>query len=134
MAACQPAQKITHPKVDVEALREYTCLGNALYWESRGEGLRGKAAVRDIVRNRAKNSGESFCNVLKKRAQFTWYSKGQPMRPLDNGMRKLLTEVAAVDTMLSSEYLWFYSASAPRWTKKMRCKRIGKHSFCREKV
>lgn len=117
--------------MQIEALREQRCLSNALYWESRGESIKGQKAVADVVTNRTVKSGKSVCEVVAEPRQFAWYSK-KPLLPLDSNMRKLLTDTASVRTILSLEHYYFYSGKKPAWSRKMICKKIERHNFCKE--
>ena len=44
------------------------CLAAAIYKEARGESLKGKLAVAQVVLNR----GENICNTINKPHQFSW--------------------------------------------------------------
>lgn len=47
------------------------CLATAIYKEARGESLRGKMAVAQVVLNR----GTNICNTINAKGQFSWRAK-----------------------------------------------------------
>lgn len=57
-------------------LSQSVCLAQAMYYEARGEGLKGQVAVANVVINRATFPGyfpNSLCGVISERGQFQWY-------------------------------------------------------------
>lgn len=128
LAACQ--QKIATPQINAEALREQRCLASAIHYEARGESIKGQKAVADVVTNRAVKSGKSVCETIAEPRQFTFYGK-MPLLPLDSNTRKLLTNVASESTITTSDH--FYSGKKPSWSRKMICRKLERHTFCREK-
>lgn len=123
---------VSPPKIDVESIRESRCMANAIFYEARGEGMSGRKAVFDVVMNRSNKNKRSICSVMSEKNAFSWYSK-QPLKPISNEMRKLLTETANARTILSSNYYNFYSGKRPSWASSMLCRRIGNQHFCKEK-
>ena len=67
------AQQHNHP-LSVEQTR---CLTEAEYFESRGEGPAGMAAVAYAVLNRTVTRHESICQVIHERGQFSFYNPHQ---------------------------------------------------------
>lgn len=130
LAACQQ-QKIATPQINVEDLREKRCLANVIWHESRGESTKGQKAVADVVTNRAAKRGKSICSVVAEPRQFAWFRKDIPLLPLDEERRKLLTNAASESTITTSDH--FYSGKKPSWSRKMICRKLERHTFCREK-
>lgn len=60
-----------HTKIEFHNDKEFNCLAENIYYESRGEPYIGKIAVAQITFNRAEKVG-SFCEVVKKPFQFSW--------------------------------------------------------------
>ena len=57
-------------------LSQSVCLAQAMFYEARGEGLKGQVAVANVVINRATFPGyfpNSLCGVISERGQFQWY-------------------------------------------------------------
>lgn len=108
----------------------FACLATAVYYEARGEPLKGQRAVVDVVIHRAWKSGKNFCEVLTQKQQFQWTKKHAMRYDLDT----LLDEVAQHPRVLKNEnFLFFHSTSVkPIWAAKMSCKKIGNHYFCKE--
>ena len=130
LTACQ--QQVVTPQINVEALREQRCLASVIHYEAIGESIKGQKAVADVVLNRAVKSGKSVCETIAEPRQFAWYSKN-PLLPLDSDMRKLLTNVASERTITTSEY-YFFSGNKPVWSRQMICRKLERHTFCREKL
>lgn len=59
--------------------QEHECLAGAVYFESKGEPLRGQLAVAEVILNRAA-SGKyppSICGVVKQKSQFSFVRGGR---------------------------------------------------------
>lgn len=57
-------------------ISQSVCLAQAMFYEARGEGLKGQVAVANVVINRATFPGyfpNSLCGVISERGQFQWY-------------------------------------------------------------
>ncbi len=122
------------PSGPLEAsLSDYSCLGNALYMESRGEPLKGSKAVYDVIVNRAHSTGKSLCDVIWAKGQFQW-TKKHVMLP-EHKWVSLYQQVMSQPKVLDNKHKWFYNPSLakPVWAKKMKCKMVGRHNFCKEK-
>jgi len=51
--------------------KEFTCLAENIYYESRGEPYIGKISVAQVTYNRAEKVG-SFCDAVHAPSQFSW--------------------------------------------------------------
>ncbi|MEN7537387.1 cell wall hydrolase [Aurantiacibacter flavus] len=152
-AADEPA--IALPPVDVSNLRELVaqtdapdaltddlnCLAQAVYFESRGEPLAGQLAVARVVINRAESAAfpDSYCSVVKQRAQFSFVRGGripEPNRSSAAWQRaKAIAHIAESDMWASDadDALYFHATRVnPRWARtKVARATIDSHIFYR---
>ena len=99
-------QEVNESKIPNSMHQEMICLAENIYFESRAEGVEGKAAVANVTRNRVESSKfpDSYCEVVyqgpvreswktkqdpnladseriyyprKHRCQFSWYCDGE---------------------------------------------------------
>lgn len=68
--------KESHLKKEVKMSSAVLCLALAVFYESRGEPLRGQQAVAEVIVNRSesKKYPSDVCSVIKQQGQFSWYS------------------------------------------------------------
>lgn len=74
------------PKLRKEAIKDFGCLVEAIYFEARGETLEGQRAVAEVILNRVNSPDfpNSICDVVhqggikKARCQFSYYCDGKP--------------------------------------------------------
>ena len=126
---------------------EQKCLATAIYFEARGEEVRGQAAVAQVILNRVRNPAypASVCKVVYQnenwtnRCQFSFACDGIPDDIVDRRAYLLAKEVAMAVTggkiflpeVASSTH---YNATyvSPRWARSMeRMTQIGSHIFYR---
>ena len=74
--------KTSHKHVKPD-LKQAQCLSLALYHESRGEGIKGRAATAAVVLNRASKHGMDVCEVVSMPKQFSWYKRKPNMLPVN---------------------------------------------------
>jgi spore germination cell wall hydrolase CwlJ-like protein len=128
LAACSPKH------MDKPWEEQTICLSNVVWHEARGEKTEGQRAVLDVVLNRAKAKGMNICSVLTERKQFQW-TKHYSVSHEDVLKKALLGKTLTEKSLIDSSYLWFYNSKLkPVWAKKMECKKIGNHNFCKEKI
>jgi len=127
--------------------REQRCLASGIYFEARGETVRGQAAVAQVILNRVKNPTypNSICGVVyqnkswKNRCQFSFACDG--IRDRVNSSKSWKTAVAVAGKSTLGK-LWSKTVGSathyhatyvnPRWARSMkRMGRIGKHVFYR---
>tara|TARA_A100001391_G_scaffold136353_2_gene95042 strand:+ start:9758 stop:10426 length:669 start_codon:yes stop_codon:yes gene_type:complete len=149
------APAIVLPPVDVSNLRELVaqteipetvsgdlkCLAQAVYFESRGEPLAGQLAVARVVINRADSDAfpDSYCSVVRQRAQFSFVRGGripEPNRQSTAWMRaKAIAQIAENGTWDSDagDALYFHATRIkPRWARtKVARATIDSHIFYR---
>ncbi len=127
--------------------RQQHCLAVGIYFEARGESVRGQAAVAQVILNRVKNPTypNSICGVVyqnkswKNRCQFSFACDG--IRDRVRSGRHWKTAVAVAKKATTGR-LWIKAVGSsthyhatyvrPRWAKTMkRMKKIGQHIFYR---
>lgn len=55
--------------------KEFKCLADNVYYEARGEPLRGQIAVARVTLNRAEDKRTDVCSVVYAKYQFSWTLK-----------------------------------------------------------
>lgn len=114
------------PNLYEPALR---CLVSAVYHEARGESVKGKRAVLDVVTNRAEKHGLSYCEVVSKKRQFPWYEK-KGLVELTPDTLSHYNQALRHGQVLTNENFTYFNRAKPFGTK---CVTIGAHKFCRSK-
>ncbi len=125
--------------------RSKDCLSLAMYWEARGEGAVGMAAVGAVVLNRVEDDRfpNSVCGVIFEGGehppcQFSWWCDGQSDKPTNRKQWQAAVRVA--DTLLRRDFrdptrgaLYFHSTSVrSNWhATRKRTTQIGNHIFYR---
>jgi len=126
---------------------EQTCLANAVYFEARGESLRGQAAVAQVVLNRVRNPTypKSICGVVYQndnwlnRCQFSFACDGKKDRILSPSHYSAAREIAMAVTAgkiflpeVGSATHYYANYVSPGWARAMkRMTQIGLHIFYR---
>lgn len=128
--------------------RELTCLAEGIYFEARGESIRGKLAVGRVILNRVDSKAypNSVCKVVyqnqhkRNRCQFSFACDGKPDRIneraewgailmhaawlLANGIEDRAPAQVRYATHYHADYV------RPYWSKKLWLTgRIGRHLF-----
>ena len=127
--------------------KEQKCLANAIYFEARGESLRGQAAVAQVVLNRVRNPTypNTICGVvyqnenLKNRCQFSFACDGKKDRITSPANYKVAEQIAMAVTAgkiflpeVASSTHYYAQYVSPRWARSMqKMKKIGLHIFYR---
>lgn len=137
------------PKVSEEKrTKEWQCMAEALYFEARGESVKGQFAVAEVIQNRAEHSAfpESVCGVInqgtasgrKYQCQFTYNCDGLSDKIREHGAYERVGKVA--DLLLSGAPAeltdgathYHTKAVSPRWARVFeRTATIGVHHFYR---
>jgi spore germination cell wall hydrolase CwlJ-like protein len=126
---------------DSELSAELLCLAQAVYFEARGEELRGQLAVARVVINRA-TSGQfpdDYCSVVRQRGQFSFVHGGQipSAETGSTAWRKAvaIARIAHQDLWQSAagDALYFHAARVnPQWaSNRGAVTRIDGHVFYR---
>ncbi len=128
---------------------QQACLARGIYFEARGEPVRGQAGVAQVILNRVKNPAypSTICGVVyqnkkwRNRCQFSFACDGIRDRIRSTKLYKTAQYVAREVT---AGNIWLpevgdathYHATyvRPRWARKMKkTDRIGRHIFYRTK-
>jgi len=127
--------------------KQQTCLARGIYFEARGESVKGQAAVSQVILNRVRNPHypNSICGVVYQNSH--WYNRCQFSFACDRikdrvNNKKLYKQAQHIAAETTAGRIWFpqvgssthYHATyvAPKWRKKMkRVGRIGLHIFYR---
>lgn len=133
------------PKVD--GGKEWSCLTEALYFEARGETLKGIFGVAEVILNRVDDPRypSSVCGVINQgtgeryRCQFTYTCDGRPEVMSEERARDLVGRVARVmldgaPRALTGGATHYHTKSVkPRWARVFpRTTTIGYHHFYRQ--
>jgi spore germination cell wall hydrolase CwlJ-like protein len=124
--------------------RERRCLAIAIYFEARGEPVRGQLAVGQVILNRVRSPlfPETICGVvyqghMQKGCQFSFTCDGKTDIPRSDTQWALAQDIAK---QIMQGELWlpevgystFYHANyvSPRWANSMnKIDKIGRHIF-----
>ncbi|HET9067579.1 MAG TPA: cell wall hydrolase [Amaricoccus sp.] len=119
--------------------RELACLAEAVYFEARGTGAEGEAAVAHVILNRTRSAKfpSSVCGVVGQGCQFSYRCDGRSDSLSDAGSRA--RAYRAAEAVLSGNddttggALFFHSARAkPGWfARRHRTGTIGGNVFYR---
>jgi spore germination cell wall hydrolase CwlJ-like protein len=128
--------------------RERRCLSTAIYFEARGEPVRGQIAVAQVILNRVRSPlfPETICGVvyqgqMKKGCQFSFACDGHTDMPRNNDQWALAQDIAK---QASSGQVWlpevgystYYHANyvRPGWVNNMsKIDKIGNHIFYKKR-
>ena len=118
--------------------KEIDCIAKNIYFESRGEGIKGMTAIAHVTKNRV-NSGkfpDSYCKVVYQSNQFSWVSKRPKVDKTDEAWqtaKNLARVIYYVDLPQDPTYgaLYFHSGKDKLyWTKKFKkTTKIKGHTF-----
>ena len=126
---------------------EQKCLATAIYFEARGESVRGQAAVAQVVLNRVRNPSypATICGVVyqndnwRNRCQFSFACDGIRDRIASPSHYRMAEEIAMAVTAgkiflpeVASSTHYYADYVSPRWGRTMqKMKKIGLHIFYR---
>ncbi len=128
---------------------EWQCLSEALYFEARGETVKGQFAVAEVILNRvdSPNYPGSVCGVVNQGAssgrkyacQFSYACDGNPETIHERGAFQRVGKVArlmlegAPRQLTEGATHYHTTAVSPRWARKFpMTAQIGVHRFYRE--
>jgi Cell Wall Hydrolase len=128
--------------------RERRCLSVAIYFEARGEPVRGQIAVGQVIMNRVRSPlfPETICGVvyqghMQKGCQFSFTCDGKTDIPRNDAQWSLAQDIAKQITtgeawLPEVGYSTFYHANyvSPGWAGRMnKIDRIGRHIFYKKR-
>lgn len=129
--------------------KNWYCLTEALYFEARGESLRGQIAVAEVILNRvdSKRYPNTVCGVVQQgqhrrnACQFSYNCDGLSNRIGNRKVFNKLGQLAYVmlngaKRKLTGNALFYHNTTVrPRWSRKfIQTARIGRHIFYRQPV
>ncbi len=126
---------------------EQKCLAEGIYFEARGEDVKGQAAVAQVILNRVRNPAypSTICGVVyqnkswRNRCQFSFACDGTRPRVRSEQHYRVAKEVAMAVTAgkifipeVGSATHYHATYVNPRWARTMeKMKKIGLHIFYR---
>ena len=132
---------------EVFSAKEQKCLAEAVYFEARGEAIKGQAAVAQVVLNRVRNPAypKTICGVVYQNTnwlnhcQFSFACDGRKHRITEMAHWTVAQQVARAVT---AGQIWFPEVGSathyhavyvrPRWARTMiKVDKIGLHIFYR---
>ncbi|EAQ27408.1 hypothetical protein ROS217_22817 [Roseovarius sp. 217] len=126
---------------------EWRCLAEALYFEARGESIKGQFAVAEVILNRVDDPSypNTVCGVIhqgtgrKYECQFTYTCDGHSDVIAERAAYQTVGKVArlmvdgAPRSLTSGATHYHTRAVAPRWARQFpRTASIGVHHFYRQ--
>lgn len=118
---------------------EHECLAGAVYFEAKGEPLKGQLSVAEVILNRTRSGRfpTSICGVVKQRGQFSFVRGGRmPAIARASLAWKRAVAIAhiareALATGAAPRALFFHARRvSPRW-RLTRVAAVGNHIFYR---
>ena len=123
---------------------EFQCLASALYFESRGEGIKGQVAVAEVILNRVDSSRfpSTICGVVNQGngngCQFSFTCDGKPERVSEPAAWLTASKIArammdGAPRNLTDGAMYFHTpAVRPSWSRSLqKTAEIGQHIFYR---
>lgn len=147
------AEEAVYSRSAIDALKpvkggeQWACLTEALYFEARGETIRGMFGVAEVILNRVDDPRypSSVCKVVNQgtgerfRCQFTYTCDGRPENMADKRAYERVGKVArlmldGMDRRLTDGATHYHTKSVkPKWSRVFpRTTTIGYHHFYRE--
>ncbi|EBA18591.1 hypothetical protein RSK20926_12749 [Roseobacter sp. SK209-2-6] len=126
---------------------EFACLAEALYFEARGETVKGQFAVAEVIMNRAKSAQfpNSLCSVINQgtgrryQCQFTYTCDGHEEVIREKAAYAQVAKVArltidgAAPKLTDGATYYHTTGVSPRWSRSFtKTTRIGVHLFYRD--
>jgi spore germination cell wall hydrolase CwlJ-like protein len=132
-----------------EGGEQWQCLAEALYFEARGETVRGMFAVGEVILNRVDNDAypDTLCGVINQgtgrlyACQFTYTCDGNPETINEPRAWERVGKVAAIlldgapRALTGGATHYHTKAVSPSWAKRFpRTASIGSHYFYRQPI
>ena len=152
----KPPVKVSFSRAWIDAQPEATgdeqwsCLSEALYFEARGETVKGQFAVAEVIMNRVKSSRfpETLCGVIKQgtasgrkyQCQFTYNCDGyknviaerQAYERVSKVARAIIDGAEGSGALTGGATHYHTNAVSPAWSRTYKnTARIGVHLFYR---
>lgn len=113
-----------HVKRPSEA--DIKCLAANLFFEARGEGVKGMELVADVTINRMIDRKLSACRVIMQPKQFSWWARVLMIEDIQGDARriaamKLTNHLNGVREDLTDGALYYHNTGVkPSWARKMK--------------
>lgn len=138
VSASSLAELVSQTSIPSRIDAELRCLASTVYFEARGESLRGQLAVAHVVINRSESGRfpASLCGVVYQPSQFSFIRSGKMPRVREGRQWSnalAIAQIAMDDSWKShaSGALYFHARHvSPNWGKK-RIAQIDNHIFYR---
>ena len=129
--------------------KQMSCLAEALYFEARGEPIKGQLAVGEVILNRVEDMRypSSICKVINQgtgrrfACQFTYTCDGKletvnERKPYEVALKIAKILMTTHDRRLTRGSTHYHSNYVnPRWSKKFeRVAKFGRHIFYRQPI
>ena len=125
----------------------FECLAEALYFEARGETVKGQAAVAEVILNRVKSAQfpNTLCGVINQgtgrryQCQFTYTCDGheeviREKRAYEQVAKEARLAIDGATPKLTDGATYYHTTAVrPRWSRSFtKTARIGVHLFYRD--
>ncbi len=149
-----PVEDFSHTKASLARMptahggADWQCLSEALYFEARGESVKGQFAVAEVILNRVdtRSFPSSVCGVIgqgsgngKYACQFSYKCDGKSEKISERAAYKQMTKIARImldgePRILTKGATYYHSTAVnPSWSRKFtQTARIGVHKFYRD--
>ena len=133
--------------IDIPALNnEIVCLAEAIYFEARGELIKGQIAVAEVIMNRVNSSNfpNKICKVISEgkknlnACQFSYNCDGMLETIVEKKIYNRILKISSVlykgfASVLTDGAVFYHSDEVrPKWAKKLKkTAEIGRHHFYR---
>jgi hypothetical protein len=141
-----PSRSVLLKMPNVTGDSEFRCMTEALYFEARGEKVRGIFAVAEVIKNRrdSKKFPNSVCDVINQGShrrhacQFSYMCDGLKETIRDKEAKEFVAKIAKISlesrvpNITAGATYYHANFVRPKWSKSFeRTATIGKHHFYR---
>ncbi|MDB9697387.1 cell wall hydrolase [Amylibacter sp.] len=141
-----PSRSVLLKMSNVSGDTEFKCMTEALYFEARGEKVRGIFAVAEVIKNRrdSKKFPNSVCGVINQGShrrhacQFSYMCDGLKETIRDKEAKEFVAKIAKISlesrvpNITAGATYYHANFVRPKWSKAFkRTATIGKHHFYR---
>lgn len=141
-----PSRSVLLKMPSVSGDKEFKCMTEALYFEARGENVRGIFAVAEVIKNRRDSNKfpDSVCDVINQGShrrhacQFSYMCDGLKETIRDKEAKEFVAKIAKISlesrvpNITAGATYYHANFVRPKWSKSFkRTATIGKHHFYR---
>ena len=139
-----PSRSVLLKMPNVSGDSEFKCMTEALYFEARGENVRGIFAVAEVIKNRrdSKKFPNTICDVInqgshrRNACQFSYMCDGLKETIRNKDAKEFVAKIAKISMesrvpeITSGATYYHANTVRPRWSRSFkRTATIGKHHF-----